>query len=326
MTRKVLYFTTAYYRSLYKKPKGVPLGSLTHQLLKEEKERNRLKDGYCFFSGLFYPSIRDKNNCYACQLIIIDIDYSTPSKRYLSKESSGDISKELSHLHRFYYHTASSTSSNPTIRVVFGIEAIESKYYESVVRSIVELLEITDDSIEGNIDEGSYEISRLFYYPNNYSDEEALGEIFISDNYTGKTSQWFSHKDVSIIKDTNKVKWIEGSSRYIDPDCSPETVLAAIKYLPTNNRSQWIKIIHSIKSQYPLLSDALPILDAYSDRWASENKKVKNGYDSHKATITAYKGSSPTNIKIATLFHFAIEGGYCPNSVIFDSEAFKRLK
>jgi len=147
-----------------------------------------------------------------------------------------------------------------------------------------------------------------------FTDAPAEGALQLSENYTGYVGDWLDHP---LARAQEKNKKTNGR---LDPDrdVAKQDVLEAIKFLKTDSRESWIKIIFSLKAQYPALADAKEFLDAYSDHW-----KGKPGYDTHQATITAYNGAKPTDISIATLFYDAAENGYIIPSRVACAEDFE---
>ena len=214
------------------------------------------------------PSKRQTGFAEKCNLLCLDIDGKedrTEARRVLDAGFGG-----LGQLGFIAWHTASSTPEHPRIRVVVHAEGIPLNLYPQAVRTVAEMLGLTQVNKESLI------VVQPMFWPTAFQGDtvspiiaqEPEGDPFMTMDVIGEADASIAtpgqKPNASADPDSVDLEYLrmpmdgitladaEGALEHLDPDCTMQ---------------QWIEVAMGLKHQF---GD-----DGYSlwDKWSAKGKK-----------------------------------------------------
>jgi hypothetical protein len=309
------------FASLVKDVLGCPIGlPLTraqfHALPKRDpsvsRDQDRAKRTNFIIPGVIEGTTeRRSGNVSACNLIFLDIDDNDQADRVLVALDVGDCL--LSPFNHAVYHTASSTSDKPRLRVVVDADTLSPAHYPAAVSTIARLLGLASVTSESNV------VCQPMFMPVLYRDQDPLtdhpliaayldGRAFVMGDIDGLEKLADAPTGASAAAGEADLDHLRAPMEAVSLEDTLEA-LAALN--PDMERKSWIVIGAALKHQFGEAG-----FDLWRD-WSAKGTKFSTEDDigaQWKSLRETPRGRVPATIR--SLFKLATDAGWSPNKVI----------
>lgn len=242
-------------------------------------------------------------NAKDISLIALDID--DPNQARPLARDPGIIKRALEPLNFAAYHTASSTTDNPKLRIFVPAASIAIKHYPNAVLTVARLLGLAKVTSESKVS------VQPMYLPTQFRDEERhplLASVTNGEPFTQDDVKTFNHTTAHGPAENLTDDDLDFIRATVD-DITPEDAQLALKHVsPDLPYLEWLEVAAALRHQFP--KDAEQAYKVF-DSWSSDGEKYVSTDDTRakwNSLRPTPKGRAP--ITIRSLFHRATEGGW----------------